>query len=58
MKGVVKWWHEPKGFGFLVAEDGAEIFVHFSSIDHPGWQNLGNLCTSLRPALYLNKLEA
>ena len=40
MKGVVKWWHEPKGYGFLVAEDGEEIFVHFSSIDQPGWQTL------------------
>lgn len=40
MKGVVKWWHEPKGFGFLIAEDGEEIFVHFISIDHPGWQSL------------------
>lgn len=40
MKGIVKWWHEPKGFGFLIAEDGEEIFVHFSSIDHPGWQSL------------------
>lgn len=40
MKGVVKWWHEQKGFGMINAEDGAEIFVHFTSIDHPGWPSL------------------
>ena len=40
MKGVVKWWLESKGYGFLIAEDGEEIFIHFTSIDHPGWQTL------------------
>jgi cold shock protein len=28
MKGKVKFFNESKGFGFIVAEDGKDIFVH------------------------------
>ena len=30
--GRVKWFDETKGFGFLEAEGGKDVFVHFSSI--------------------------
>lgn len=33
--GTVKWFDVEKGFGFLAAEDGEEVFVHASSLD-PG----------------------
>ena len=33
MKGTVKFFNEMKGFGFIVAEDGAEIFVHSSALE-------------------------
>ena len=33
MKGTVKFFNEMKGFGFIAAEDGKEIFVHQSSLD-------------------------
>ena len=32
MKGKVKFFNEGKGFGFIVADDGKEYFVHISGI--------------------------
>ncbi|MCF8228783.1 MAG: cold shock domain-containing protein [Bacteroidales bacterium] len=28
MKGKIKWYNEIKGFGFIEAENGEDIFVH------------------------------
>ena len=33
MNGVVKWFNNRKGFGFITGEDGTDYFVHFSGID-------------------------
>ena len=40
MKGKVKWFNAEKGYGFIVAEDGKDIFVHFSSIIADGYKSL------------------
>jgi len=32
MKGTVKFFNEAKGFGFITAEDGQDIFVHQSGL--------------------------
>jgi cold shock protein len=32
MKGTVKFFNEMKGFGFIAAEDGSEVFVHQSAL--------------------------
>lgn len=32
MKGTVKWFDKQSGFGFITAQSGEEVFVHFSAI--------------------------
>ena len=40
-KGVIKWFDNKKGFGFIAREGGgADIFVHFSCIDGDGFKTL------------------
>lgn len=38
--GTVKWFNDRKGYGFINEEEGRDIFVHFSSIDMPGFKTL------------------
>jgi cold shock protein len=38
--GTVKWFNVSKGFGFIVKNDGEEIFVHFRSIRGEGRRSL------------------
>ncbi|MBI5072565.1 cold shock domain-containing protein [Candidatus Woesearchaeota archaeon] len=32
MKGTIKFFNEVKGFGFIIAEDGKQVFVHKSAL--------------------------
>ncbi|MCF8083254.1 MAG: cold-shock protein [Deltaproteobacteria bacterium] len=38
--GIVKWFDERKGYGFIEQEDGPDVFVHFSGINGTGFKTL------------------
>ena len=38
--GVVKWFSNRKGYGFIEQEEGDDIFVHHSAINMTGFRTL------------------
>ena len=40
MNGTVKWFNGEKGYGFITAEDGTDVFAHFSQINAEGYKSL------------------
>jgi CspA family cold shock protein len=38
--GIVKWFNERKGYGFIEQEEGPDVFVHHSGINGEGFKAL------------------
>ena len=38
--GIVKWFNEDKGFGFIQQQNGPDVFAHFRSIVGDGFKTL------------------
>ena len=39
-QGIVKWFSDQKGYGFIEQEDGPDVFCHHSQIQGDGFQSL------------------
>jgi len=39
-QGTVKWFNDAKGYGFIVRENGPDVFVHHASIVAEGFRTL------------------
>lgn len=39
-RGVVQWFNDAKGYGFIKRNDGSDVFVHFTAIQGNGFKTL------------------
>ena len=37
-QGTVKWFNESKGYGFITADEGKDVFVYYSAILGDGFK--------------------
>lgn len=39
-RGTVKWFNDRKGYGFIAADNGVDVFVHHTAIKGDGFKTL------------------
>ena len=39
-KGLIRWFDNKKGYGFIEQSNGNDLFVHYSAIDMEGYKTL------------------
>ena len=42
MTGKVKWFNKEKGYGFIINENGEDVFAHYSGINMEGYKTLAD----------------
>jgi len=40
MEGIVKWFDDSKGYGFIETDEGKDVFVHHKCIEGEGFKSL------------------
>ena len=40
IRGKVKWFNNQKGYGFITAETGSDVFLHHSAIQGDGFKTI------------------
>jgi len=40
VNGIVKWFNDSKGYGFIEQENGPDVFVHHTGINAAGFKSL------------------
>ena len=40
LSGTVKWFDPKKGYGFIIGDEGQDVFVHYTSIAGEGFRTL------------------
>jgi CspA family cold shock protein len=41
-EGKVKWYDKKKGYGFILSDDGSDVFVHYTDFSNPSLRSLSD----------------
>ena len=41
-EGKVKWYDKKKGYGFILSDDGGDVFVHYTDFSSPSLRSLSD----------------